>query len=51
MFPELLVQISLIIIAVRCGYVALKLIQSHNKQWLDIAFYISIVIVMLSILF
>jgi hypothetical protein len=46
----LLFQIALIIIIARCGYVAFNLLNGSRKSWLDILYYLSIVIVALSFL-
>jgi hypothetical protein len=52
MVPSLLlVQIALIIIAARSGYQAMNLLKKTNKNWFDILYYLSIVIVVLSFLF
>lgn len=43
--PKLLYQICLIIIMGRCAYVGFKLLKHTRKDWLEIAFYFSVVIV------
>jgi steroid 5-alpha reductase family enzyme len=48
MFPIFLVQLALLIIAIRSIYVVVK--SSRAMSWLDIAFYISVAIFALSIL-
>lgn len=51
MIPGVLVQIAMLIIIVRCAYVGFTLLQRVNKNWLDILFYASIIVLMLSLLF
>ncbi|WP_167577827.1 hypothetical protein [Ammoniphilus sp. YIM 78166] len=47
----LLVQIAWVIVIVRCGYAAFKLLnRGRRKPWLDILFYISVVIIALAFL-
>lgn len=46
----LLVQLALIVIIVRCVYVGINLVKQAKKDWLNIAFYISIIIVALSLI-
>jgi len=50
MIPKLLYQIALIIIIARCGYVAFTLLNKTRKAWLEILFYLSVVIVALTFL-
>jgi hypothetical protein len=46
--PKLLIQIALIVIIVRCGYVAYTLLNHSKKRWLDIAFYVAVALLALS---
>ncbi|MEB3101880.1 hypothetical protein [Ferviditalea candida] len=48
--PSILTQIALIIIIVRSAYNAFQLLNRNIKPWMDIAYYISIIIVALSFL-
>lgn len=48
MLPALVVKIALLIIIVRCVYVAVTLLNHTHKRWLDILFYFSVAIVALS---
>jgi hypothetical protein len=48
---HLIVQIALIIIIVRCVYVAFTHFQRHRKKWLEILFYLSVAIIALEMLF
>lgn len=48
MFPVFLVQVALLVIAIRSIYVVIK--SSRAMSWLDIAFHISMAIFALSIL-
>ncbi|MDB5083308.1 MAG: hypothetical protein JWN30_194 [Bacilli bacterium] len=42
--PEFILQIALLIILVRSVYVAIQLLNSSHKAWLDILFHISVAI-------
>ncbi|HEY0826539.1 MAG TPA: hypothetical protein VGE40_00440 [Bacilli bacterium] len=48
--PTLLYQIALIIIIVRCGYIAFLQLSHRSKNWLDFFFHVSVVIVALTFL-
>jgi hypothetical protein len=50
MIPTLIIQIALVIVVIRCGYVAFTLLNGHGKRWLDIAFYISVALIALNFL-
>jgi hypothetical protein len=49
--PGLLIQIALIIIVVRSVYVVVQRMNIRSKNWLDILFHLSIVVVALGFLF
>lgn len=51
MVHSLIVQIALIIVIIRCGYLAVTLAQRAHKAWLDILFYTAAVVLALSYLF
>ncbi len=48
--PKLVIQIALVLIMVRCGYVGVKLCNGSRKNWLDILFYFSVALVSFSFL-
>lgn len=48
--PKLVIQIALILIMIRCGYVGFQLMKPSRKNWLDILFYFSVAIVAFSFL-
>ncbi|WP_233254216.1 hypothetical protein [Salipaludibacillus keqinensis] len=48
--PAIILMIAWLIIIARCGYKAIQLINSGSKLWLEILFYISVVIIGLSYL-
>ncbi len=48
MIPAILVKIALIIIMVRCVYVAVTELNGFPKHWFDILFYLSVALVALS---
>lgn len=48
--PKIVIQLALIIIVVRCGYVAYTLLNHSKKRWLDIAFYVAVVLYALNAL-
>jgi hypothetical protein len=50
MLPSLLVEIALVIIIVWCGYQAFSLMQLSRRPWFKILFYLSVLIVALSML-
>jgi hypothetical protein len=45
MIPVLLVKIALIIMMVRCLYVAISGLNNVHKNWLNILFYLSVGVV------
>ncbi len=47
----LLVQLALIVIIIRCVYVGINLVRQSKKDWLNIAFYVAVIIVALSLFF
>lgn len=45
MLPTIVIKIALIIIMIRCLYVAVSLFNNAQKHWLDILFYLSVTVV------
>jgi predicted membrane channel-forming protein YqfA (hemolysin III family) len=50
MIPHLLIQIALILVIARCGYVAFNLLNRARKAWLEILFYLAVVVIALNLL-
>ncbi|MBU9722063.1 MULTISPECIES: hypothetical protein [Bacillaceae] len=50
MIPDLLLTIAWILVGVRCGIKFVNLLNSRSKDWLEILFYLSVVIITLGIL-
>ncbi|MCI0183061.1 MAG: hypothetical protein OWR52_07545 [Acidibacillus sp.] len=50
MIPHVIIELALLIIIIRCVYVAFTLAQNRSRKWLEIAFYLSVAIIAFSFL-
>lgn len=48
--PNIIIQLCLILVIARCGYVGFQLINHSKKNWLEILFNFAVAIIALNIL-
>ncbi|TCP55518.1 hypothetical protein EV586_103171 [Tumebacillus sp. BK434] len=48
--PKIIIQLCLMLVIARCGYVGFQLINHAKKKWLEILFHFAVAIIALDIL-